>query len=306
MKKLVLSCVLALCPVASSATTLGPIELLQQFSLITTGDVRVDSLHVHGRALVGGELTGNLAEVNHRNIDTLVASDFDELIVGSATAGTQVRVLNQGSASFSGTPGYIDTDQNVPGLQSSPAVLPDGFDTTLSAFSDTLEGQAATAVATTTNNQISFDAASSGGTSVYDITEADLQNRNIGFNLNGADQILINVRASAQDTDFTLMSNATGNMSISTHVIWNFIGFDTLTLQRSIWGQVLADETDVYFTADIEGSLFADNVRGAAQIHVQTTQFEVPNADLTAVPLPAGGLLMLGGLAMLGGLRRRG
>ena len=210
LKTLFAAAAIAVAPFASAqAATLDAVELLQQFNLITTGDVQVNSLHVHGRALIGGKMTGNLAEVNHDNIDNLVASDFDELILGERTSGTNVRVLNGGTVSTTGSGGDIGT-----------------------------------------------------------------------LNWN---------------------TNSIGDKSVSTNVIWNFVGFDQINITSTIWGQILADGSDVYFSTDLEGSLFAKNVTGQAQIHVQTLDYPNPQP----VPLPATLPLILVGLGAFGVLRRR-
>ena len=296
LKTLFAAAAIAVAPFASAqAATLDAVELLQQFNLITTGDVQANSLHVHGRALIGGKMTGNLAEVNHDNIDNLVASDFDELILGERTSGTNVRVLNGGTVSTTGSGGYIDAAS-----VSTPAVAPEDYAAILSEFSDNLALLSSTASAdkTTFSNRISFDSAASGGTTVYDITAADLAGREVELLLNGADNIVINVTGSGT---LNWNTNSIGDKSVSTNVIWNFVGFDQINITSTIWGQILADGSDVYFSTDLEGSLFAKNVTGQAQIHVQTLDYPNPQP----VPLPATLPLILVGLGAFGVLRRR-
>lgn len=296
-----LTTVLILAPLTGAqAASLDAVSLLQQFNLITTGDVQVNSLHVHGRALVGGKMTGNLAEVNHDNIDNIVASDYDELVLGTATSGTQVRVLNSGSASFGGGGGYIDAK-----TKSSPAAAPENFGQVLNDFSADIAGTSANATAdkATLSNRISFNQSATGGTSVYAITAADLLNREIALDLNGADNIFINVTGTGT---FDLMSNFIGSSGIADSVIWNFTGFSQINLYRSIWGQVLAANSNVFFSSDIEGTLFANNVTGQAQVHVHKLAYSQPETPAaTPVPLPAGLPLLLGGLGAIAMLRRR-
>ncbi|SFB14656.1 VPLPA-CTERM protein sorting domain-containing protein [Poseidonocella pacifica] len=297
MKKIILAAITAVFPAVTQAASLSAVELLREFSLITTGDVTVNSLHVHGRALIGGGMTGNLAEINHANIDSIVPSLFDELILVNATASS-VRVLNSGSASFTGVPTFMDA-----ATSSSPAVPPLAFGTVMSTFSDTLGVVVATGAAdkTTFSNRIILDTAAIGGVSVYDLVEADFTHRDVELKLNGADSIVVNVRATATDKEFALQSNFLGDKSISQNVIWNFLGFDSLRLERSIYGQVLAKGSDVFFSSDIEGSLFADTVTAQAQIHVQPLDF----SETTPVPLPAGLPLLGAGIVAFGALRLR-
>ena len=281
---------------AAQAASLDAVDLLQQFNLITKGDVQANSLHVHGRALIGGGLTGNKVDVNMDNIDTIVASDFDDLIVGNATSGTKVHLHNGATASMNGTPGLVEA-----GSYTTPAVMPDDYAAILDDFSAQLAGIDATAMAVKNSdgNLITFGAAASGGTTYYDIVAADLMNRDIDLLLNGAESIVINVTGTGT---FNLNSNFRGNKAVSANVIWNFTGFDTVNLYRSIWGQVLAGDSHVYFNADIEGSLFADTVTAQAQVHVQPLQFTPP---VSQVPLPAGAWFMLAGFGAFGALRAR-
>lgn len=292
-------------PSMAPAASLDPVQLLRQFNLITTGDVNVQSLHVHGRALIGGGLTGNIAEINHDNIDSIEASDFDDLALGNATAGTQARVLNNGSASFTGTPGMMEAS-----IKSSPARLPENFGTVLSDFSTSLAGKTANATAdkTTLSNRITLGGALLDEIAVFDLVESDFMNREISLSLNGASAILVNVRSTDADKSFDLMSNFIGDKTVARNVIWNFIGFDTVQLDHSIYGQVLAKDAHVKLRADSEGSIFAARLTAQAQVHVQLLDFPEPpdfETPPAAVPLPAGLPMMLAGILAILGLRRQ-
>ena len=297
-KKPLLAAVLALAPLScAQAATLDAVSLLQQFGLITTGDVSVGALKVHGRALIGGSLTGNLAEVNNGNIDSKVASVYDELVLMSATSGTHVRVNNHGSASYNGTPAELFAD-----VTSDTAVAPDNYGAVLSDFSDDLAAMTATASATKVGtNELVFDAAASGGITVYDLAAADFLNRNISLSLNGADLVVINVSGTGT---FDVMSNFNYDAALSQKVIWNLSGFSAVNLQRTVKGQILADGMEVSFNSDLEGALFADTVNAGAQIHIQTLDYSEP-PEPPAVPLPASLPLLLAGAGGLVLMRRR-
>ncbi|WP_238371227.1 collagen-binding domain-containing protein [Heliomarina baculiformis] len=300
-KKLAISAVIAIAPaVGAQAAQLTATELLQQFNVITTGDVvNKGGLHIHGRALIGGTLSGDMAEVNNDGVDGIIASDYDELIIGNATSDTKARVLGGGSASFNGTPTQMD--MNGGGVSSSPAVMPDNYAAILDAFSTDLKKLAtnATVDTTTFTNVAIFDEASTGGTSVYNISQSDLDGRNIDLLLNGADNIVINVIGSG---DFDLTQGFRGSKDVSKDVIWNFVGFDELYFGVSMWGTILASGAEVTYHNDVEGTLYADSVIAHGQMHIQPTTYVPPVSE---VPLPASMVLLMGGFAGLGALRLR-
>lgn len=296
--KTLMAAALALAPFgAAQAATLDAVSLLQQFGLITTGDVKVNSLHVHGRALIGGSLTGNFAEVNNGNIDPKVASDYDELVLGKATSSTKVRVNNHGTASYNGTPGELYAD-----VKSTPALMPENYGAILDAFSNELDSLVANATVTKVGgNGLKFNAASSDGVMVYDVTAADFMNRDISLELNGADLVVINVSGSGT---FNVMSNFNYDAALSKKVVWNLSGFDKVNLQRSVKGQILAGGMEVAFGSDIEGTLFAGSVKAGAQVHIQTLDYEAPD-PVSPVPLPGTLPLLLAGAGALAVVRRR-
>lgn len=297
-KKTLLAAAVALAPFgAAQAATLDAVSLLQQFGLITTGNVTVSALKVHGRALIGGSLSGNMAEVNNGNIDAKVASDFDELVLGSATSGTKVRVNNNGSASYNGTPSELYAN-----VKSTPAIAPENYAAILDAFAADLGAMTATASATKVGgNGLSFNASSTGGVTVYDMTAADFQNRDISLALNGADLVVINVSGTGT---FNVLSNFNFDATLAKNVIWNLSGFSSVNLQRSIKGQVLAGGMAVSFNSDIEGTLYAGTVQAGAQLHIQTLDYEVP-PPVSQVPVPATLPLLLAGAGAFAVLRRR-
>lgn len=307
MRVLFAAALAAMLPFAASAASLDAVSLLRQFNLITVGDVAVQSLHVHGRALIGGTVTGNLLEVDHDNIDAIVASDYDELILTNATSASHVRVMNGGTASFNGNGSGIEASK-----RSDTAVAPDDYVTVLSDFATLLADLPANAVAdkATYSNRIIFDTGLVEGIATFSITAADLANRDVAFALNAAQAIVINVTGSG---DFNLYSNLLGDKSLSRNIIWNFTGFDNVNLYRSLYGSVLAGDSHVYLGADLEGSLFAGSLTGQAQLHVQPLSFPDLTKRDTApvlndpapVPVPASLPLLAGGLALAAALRRR-
>ncbi|GAA3877375.1 collagen-binding domain-containing protein [Celeribacter arenosi] len=285
--------------IGAQAASLTAVELMNQYVLVTEGDVTGNNLHVHGRALVGGNIDMNgWAEINNVNADEapMVAdSVFDELVVlGDIKSDT--RVNQSGDAAVQGsTNGKLYFNG---GSLSSSFAAPENFVSVLETLSSDLAGLEATAL-TPAHNKLSI---TDGG--IYSISATDLAKVG-GFNysFDTDETVIINVTGEAA----TFEANAEGmGKDLSRNVIWNFLSTTTVSLKSSIYGTVLAMGAEVKFTSDIEGSLLAQSVFAGAQVHTQSFRGDLPETPETpVVPLPAGFPLILTGLGAFALLRRR-
>ena len=289
--------------IGAQAASLSAVELMNQYVLVTEGDVTGNSLHVHGRALVGGDINMNgFAEINNVNADevAMVApSDFDELVVlGDIKSDT--RVNQSGDAAVQGSTN--DKLYFNGGSLSTAFAAPENFVSTLETLSSDLASLDSTVLTGDGNEWWNRLTISEGG--VYSMTATELTSIK-GFTYTfGADEtVIINVTGDGA----TFQANAEGmSKELSRNVIWNFLSDTTVSLKSSIYGTVLAMDATVDFSSDIEGSLLAQSVFANAQVHTQSFRGTLPETPETpVVPLPAGFPLILTGLGAFAFLRRR-
>ncbi|SFR19518.1 collagen-binding domain-containing protein [Poseidonocella sedimentorum] len=301
MKSLFFAAALAVSGAAAQAATLSASETLEQFVLVTEGDLTGNSVHVHGRSLIGGDLsTDNWSDFFNVNADEwpkIGASVFAELIVaGNATSSFNV---NQGgdlavAGAISGTFNLNDGGSQV------AFDAPENYWIQMEAMSADLSAAAASASAITlvknAENKLAINA---GG--VYTISATELAGvGGISYGFAPDETVIINVTGDAA----VLSANMEGtDKGLAQNVIWNFESTNTVTLNASIFGTVVATDAKVTFHSDIEGSLIASLVDANAQIHVQTFLGELP--EIGQVPLPAALPLLLAGLGVFGAVARR-
>ena len=135
---------------------------------------------------------------------------------------------------------------------------------------------------------------------VYQIGAALLSSmQNIaGFNLNGADIVIVNVLGST--TSLPNLNNFGG----ASAVIWNLVN-ETGSLALSSWaGTILAPNANVSNSSIITGTLVAASLNQSAELHNQAFTGDL-SFLVTSVPEPPGWALLAGALPLLALLRRR-
>lgn len=133
---------------------------------------------------------------------------------------------------------------------------------------------------------------------VYQISASLLSNmQNIaGFNLNGADVVVVNVLGST-----TSLPNL-NNFSGASAVIWNMVN-ETGSLTLSAWaGTVLAENANVINNGIMTGTLVATSLSQSAELHSQPFSGDL---SFLSTPEPPGWAVIGGMLPLLALLRRR-
>lgn len=297
----------------AAATSLTASELLDQFGLITRGDVTSTS-EVEGRILIGGDLSGNMnTNFNLGSGGGVPASVFDEAIVaGTLMSGATLRVQNGGDASVGTVAGGTTVDLQGGGTLSTGSVsVPEDYAAVLDAYSAMWAATAATATAVMNGQTLTFSATAEPVT-VFEVTWSQLYSNN-GYNISGIDydlganpDALIVINVSGTSGSFT---NNNELAALGSQVIWNFYEAEDFTINARWVGAVLAPGAQVTTTTALEGTLYADSARLYGEVHRQGfTGYEPapePAPEPPPVPLPAGLPLLAGGLAALAALRRR-
>ncbi|MES2075791.1 MAG: collagen-binding domain-containing protein [Pseudomonadota bacterium] len=175
----------------------------------------------------------------------------------------------------------------------------------LSSSLSTLHSTGSTVDFSNNNHQVTFNAVAQNGVAVFDLRALDSSifsatTTDIAFNMNGATTVILNT----DDKNLSLMANFNQAQSLGGKLIWNFAGAESVTVNRTFGGQVLA--TGATFSnldgANVEGGVFAANLFQRGEIHLQPFTGGVP---VTAVPEPEGYAMMGLGLGLLGLVARR-
>lgn len=280
----------------AQAASLSAVELLQQYNLITKGDV-YSTQEVEGNVYIGGNLTGSTLQaafvkasvpdsglanivILGNNGVTMNINDRDVTVV---IGGTSTGTVNEAGTVITG---------------STPAELVPDSDTvfsTLDQWSRDLSLLATTGTYTEGEQGYTF------GAGVYNISLADLTKREFKYDLAEGETIVFNVSG----TDLAIDKNWPGvPYELASQVVWNFYEAETVSINSKVIGSVLAPSATLSgFSGSLEGSVFALAVNLTnGEIHLQQPDFDV---DTPVVPVPATLPLLICGIGALAALRRR-
>ncbi|PIL18993.1 hypothetical protein P775_17215 [Puniceibacterium antarcticum] len=320
----------------ANAAVLTGADLLNQFNVITLGDLDFGE-EIDGRVYVGGNMNVSQTRQVYSKPYRTPASSFDELVVEGNITGEGININNAGDVSVRGSVTNTNLELNGNGTatiggtltakgsqgtkltgQSGTAGFDDRFPTdvakTMTDLSTSLAAETTTAAPTlTSGGTLEFKASGSlSDVFVFSLAYSDfsnflgsvVQNLNIG-GLDGVSAI-INVTGVGANNVSLFGFAGGGNLEAADNVIWNFAdATGTLSIQKQFFGSILAPLANVTNTTPFEGTLVAKTASLRGEAHVQGYTGTLPT--VSAVPLPAGVALLAFGMAALGvvGLSRR-
>jgi choice-of-anchor A domain-containing protein len=287
MKKLVFFLFLG---VAAASAWAGPSVF--DYTLITVNDFASGGAHVHGKALIGGNLSNTqFSELGH----DLVGPTADTLIVaGNVTNGSSLRVLKGNmvvGGTVTGTPAIQNGTLTVGALVNT-AVINEAK--ALSAQYAGLSDMGATISKSGSNISITLSA----GLNVINVNAADLfvQNAQINFT-NPVTQdmtVLFNI---ASGTNLSLGSSINyGNnlQNAKSRMLWNFSDAETLSFGSGFFGTVMAINAAFSTNSNIDGSAIVGQWanQNTSEVHLHLFGGTIPE-PASLMLLAAGSLALL-------------
>lgn len=306
----------------AAAAPLSAAEILQQFNLVTFGDLDSSS-EVEGRTLVGGDLTGNSSTYFTRS-GQVAPSEYGALTVGGSITGGYKNVNGNGNAYVAGNVqnmnmnggtayigGSITGNVNGNKFVGVTVEVPD-FRSELETLSANLATLAAQSAVNVSGNRATFTATpDSGGLAVFEILDGAFFFSSIGeidFVLNGADSLIINVGG----LGITIAENFLGGIGqqIASKTIWNFYEATEITYNAEFFGTVLAPNAHITNMNSLNGGVYVDRFTQRGEVHLAAYTGDIPNFDDPGptpddIAAPAGVTLLGFGLVSLAAFRRR-
>ena len=321
----------------ADAVSMQQLSLLQQFNLVDLGDLNTNS-EIEGRAFVGGNESGQLANIGFNN--GLIASPngyatltVDGSLNGAAnvqtgnvaiggslnsanlnnSSGTISQVggnvgnvnFNGGTLQYSGTKtGNVNANggamlQQVSGL--TPGIASNTF-TTLKNLTGTLDSLAATSsVVLSAGTEIFNAVANASGQAIFSVTSAIFSAGQFQFNLNGASSVIINVDGNPGAINANANFLGGQAQSLGHMLLWNFNNLTSLNIGAEFGGTILAPSAQVTNSASVDGTLVAANFTQHGELHSYDYLGTLPDGGTgpLAVPEPSTlALLMLGLLSV--------
>ena len=283
---------------AAQAASLNAVELLQQYNLITKGDV-YSSQEVEGNVYIGGNLTGSTMQAGFVKSAVPDAGLANVVVLGNKditlNLDPAVTVVIGGTNT-----GFIN---NVPAANVTVGSLPSGLVLDKAEVVSALDGwSAALAALPSSGSYVTGEQGYTFGAGVYNISLDDLSKMEFKFDLGEGETIVFNVSG----TDLSLQKNWPGvDYGLGQQVVWNFYEATAIAINSKLIGSVLAPYATLSgFSGSLEGSVYASAVNLTnGEIHLLQPDFGDP--ELPSVPVPAGFPLLLGGLGSLAALRRK-
>lgn len=291
---------------------------LSEYGLVLLDDLNANSIHVHNRAFIGGDVIGGNAEFGTRldkNTRDTSAEIAGNLNVGANVGAGYVTIGGSNNAA------YLNCNGN--GLSQGACVR---FDTTL-------KGRAANLTRQLHDDTLNISRLESNGEVVLDGNQKTLrytgvesvavfsldgallfsQNSNWSLDHGSAETVVINVsgdilvNAGGVNFNTGFGANAGVNNIGAANILWNFHEAESIDFGSSRFnGSVLAAYADIRMWNDFDGSLAARSYQGAGQVHDYLfSGIDFPSTPPVAVAEPSALAILLAGLGVLALGRRR-
>ncbi|MFD2167839.1 collagen-binding domain-containing protein [Thalassotalea euphylliae] len=335
MKKLSIILITALIAVTHSVNATS--FALNDYNLVTIGDVNSSSLHVHGNAFVGGNLNAGNAEFGNDINNTTALELAGELqqnvrIHGGNSAEVNGSAVQEIDMNGVATGRYL---VNGNAISNASSVTQNAqLSAQQAAIKASLESASAQFAAMAdvntqdiSGNKLHVNSLDSNGYAVFQLGEkvnsgdaADIgknsfllsnsnQDLEIVYNLsastlNELGGIIINVPGT--EIDFSENNNkVSGNGFLSSlqgraNVLWNFFEATSITLNANFYGNILAPLAQLTSSSDIDGSVavYGLSAQHSGQIHLPTSTIPTPPSTVS-IPEPSVVALMLLSLLLL-------
>ncbi len=294
-------CALALCVGSMLSVASARANLLQDYNLIVFENATSTS-NVHGRTLIGGNLSGSASDYGIR---LLPASNFgttDVLTVGGNITTSNINMA-AGDLRRGGTrSGNINF--NGPGGNEIVA-SPVSIAATVASVRSQLVSASALLSARAATNTVSFPSGqpagvtfncvpASDGAAIFTFAASSLFGnsnvQSIDINLNGATSVVMNVTGSTIGWSMGNFVNNFVNQNVYSRVIWNFEGATNINWLNggSLRGSLLAPNARLEFASVIEGSVAVRELDQRSEVHFPGYTGLIPSPGAAALMAMAG------------------
>lgn len=307
---------------SATAATLSIEETLGAFGLVTqsfTGNSESE-----GRIVVQGDVTGNVS-VNDRTIGDN-GDGYDDLIITGNVTGARVTVGQSGNLTVGGnitnttlqlnggvqtaTLGGTRTGGNF--NQNEDILIENATDLRILDISFGAYEAESVALSTLTGASVSTNASGQtvfGGSAVIATSFADLGSGTGVFDLSGIDTLLINVAGTSGSVMKNFVDfNSLRPIEAAPKVVWNFFEATELSFNTTVFGQIIAPNTQLSLNSSNEGNVIARSViANNGELHPVAFTGTLPGTStpVSPVPLPAGLPMLLSALGLGWVLRKR-
>jgi choice-of-anchor A domain-containing protein len=297
MKKESIAIIAAMAVVSFCARGQDVNATLNQWNVITSGDLKAVGSDIEGTAYVGGNVTvPNAFQVGTHS--TVSTTDTSLAVVGNIVGGGDIHI-EKGSVVMGGS---VQDGRNVimnsggTISQNGSAALPPSPVQTVTSASllwSTLADNGSTSL--NAANQLNFNCGS-GPLAVFNITANQMFDPSYhGFNLilsSGTKDVIINIEGSSVNWN---TGDFFGSFQTeASHVVFNFFDATSVYLHNVVYGYVVAPNADVTEANNFTVGVMGKNVTIGSEAHLPAWNGNVPSGN---VPEPA---TWISGAAALG------
>ena len=266
------------------------------------------SVHVGGKAIVGGSVSGQLEVANIIKRDN---TDTTLIVGGDISSGANVKVL-AGNASIGGTiaSGTVfemhgNNKPSVTQNDSSASAVFNTIKNELAGTSSYFAGFGGTKLLTSQimHNKLDLDTRGLDQFVYFDVSNDVLSYQNLELNLSAdsTQTVVFNVTGNTIDFKAKLLGGFVNAPTYSDRIFWNFIDATAITLHSENFGSFIAQDAIVTTSSNFNGGVYVKGLStdNTKEVHLVTYSGEIPT-----VPAPSAIFLASAGIAAVGRIRR--